>query len=331
VTLVSVIVPVHNRRTLIGATLRSVLAQTYPTVELLVIDDGSDDGTADEVASIFGTTLRLIRLPTNHGRSAARNVGWAEARGDLVAFLDSDDLWAPDKLARQVPCFTDPGVALVMCRIGVVDAAGLPLAAESAEIARACDAADGRGYDYGGVTETWCRMYTSTVVVRRRLLEASGGFDARLANFEDWDLFWRITRQGRVVALPDALVQYRRHRGNTPMRWVQDAEPWLYVMRKHLAALDASDDAPVLRRARHNLLLNLSLGEYWRGDRRASRRWMWRALRENLRPLGRAGHPVWSAPLFSAFFPARVSDWLVRVLGVDAYRVDRAPFDEASS
>jgi GT2 family glycosyltransferase len=330
-TLVSVIVPVHNRRALIGATLRSVLAQTYPNVEILVVDDGSDDGTSDEVASTFGNAVRLIRLDANQGRSTARNVGWAEARGELVAFLDSDDLWLADKLTRQVPCFANTEVALVHCRIGVVDADGRPMADASAELARAFDDADARGYAYGGVTETWCRIYTSTVVVRRELLQATGGFDERLAQFEDWDLFWRIARQGRVVALPDTLVQYRRHAGNTPMRWAQDAEPWLYVMHKHLAALHSSDTAATLRRARHNLLLNLALGEYWRGDRRASRRWMLRALRADPRPLYRPVHPVWSAPLFSAFLPSVASDFLVRVCGVDAYDVDRAPSDQPAA
>ncbi len=330
-TLVSVIVPVHNRRSLIGAALRSVLAQTYRDVELLVVDDGSTDGTADEVASSFGESVRLIRLGENRGRSAARNIGWAEARGGLVAFLDSDDLWAPEKLARQVPCFASSDVALVHCRIGVVDADGRPIADESAELARAFDDADARGYEYGGVTETWCRIYTSTVVVRRALLQATGGFDEQLAHFEDWDLFWRIARQGRVVALKETLVQYRRHAGNTPMRWAQEAEPWLYVMRKHLAALEPSDTAPTLRRARHNLLLNLALGEYWRGDRRASRQWMLRALRADPRPLYRPVHPVWSAPLFSALLPAVAADLLVRVLGVDAYRVDRVPSDQPAA
>jgi glycosyltransferase involved in cell wall biosynthesis len=330
-TLVSVIVPVHNRRALIGATLRSVLAQTYPHVELLVIDDGSDDGTADEVESSFGTAVKLIRLSENQGRSAARNIGWAEARGGLVAFLDSDDLWAEDKLARQVPHFARADVALVHTRIAVVDADGRPLHHASAELARAFDAADARGYGYDGVTETWCRIHTSTVVVRRGLLQVTGGFDERLAQFEDWDLFWRIARQGTVVAIPETLVRYRRHPGNTPMRWALDAEPWLYVMRKHLAALPASDAAPTDRRARHNLLLNVALGEYWRGDRRASRRWMLRALRADPRPLYRPVHPVWSAPLFSAFLPAVAADFLVRVLGVDAYRVDRVSSDQPAA
>lgn len=330
-TLVSVIVPVYNRRALIGATLRSVMAQTYPDVEVLVVDDGSDDGTADEVTSSFGDAVRLIRLGANQGRSAARNIGWAEARGDLVAFLDSDDLWSADKLARQVPSFEHGDVSLVHCRMSVIDVDGRPLVTESAQLAKAFDDADARGYEYGGVTETWCRLYTPTVVVRRRLLQTTGGFDERLAQFEDWDLYWRIAREGRVVAVPEVLVQCRRHAGNTPLRWTQDAEPWLYVMHKHLAALHSSDTAPGVQRARHNLLLNLALGEYWRGDRRASRQWMLRALRVDPRPLYRPVHPVWSAPLFSAFLPAVAADFLVRLLGVDAYRVDRAPSDHPAA
>ena len=154
------------------------------------------------------------------------------------------------------------------------------------------------------------------------LLETTGGFDPSLSQFADWDLFWRASRQGRVVTLRDTLVHYRVHRGNTPMRWAVDAAPWLHVMQKHLAALPAT---PSLRRARHNLLINLSLGEYWRGNRTASRAWMRQALKISLRPLGHPTHPVWSAPLLHAFLPAFAADQLIHLLGVDAYQTDRVP------
>ncbi|CAN5567198.1 hypothetical protein BH09GEM1_BH09GEM1_37850 [soil metagenome] len=284
-TLVTVVIPVHNRRALIKATVSSALAQTWPDVEVLVVDDGSTDGTADVVEDAFGDRVRLVRLPANEGRSAARNVGWAQARGSLVAFLDSDDLWSPEKLARQIPHCDDAAVAIVHCHVSKIDEAGNALDGESAELARAFAIADARGYDYGGITETWCRMYTSAVVVRREALGTSGGFDTRLANFEDWDLLWRIAREGRVVTVRESLVQHRVHPGNTPTVWAENAIPWRYVCEKHLSAMPRRSDDPVLKRARHNLLLNISLGEYWRRHRWASRWWMWRALLVSLRPL----------------------------------------------
>lgn len=321
-TLVSVVIPLYNRRALIGDTVESALAQTHPDVEVLVVDDGSTDGSADEVERHFGDRVRVVRLARNQGRSTARNIGWALSRGSLVAFLDSDDLWAPEKLARQVPYFIDADVAIVHCRVDKVDALGAPHREQSAELARAFAAAEARGYDYGGITETWCRMYTSAVVVRADALRTSGGFDPRISNFEDWDVLWRIASQGRVVTLPDVLVHHRSHPGNTVARWVHDAEPWLHVCRKHLAELPSRRDTPAIRRARHNLLLNMSLGEFWRGRRWASRWWMWRALLADLRPLHNPGYSVWGAPLLHAFLPRVLADRLVRAWGVDPYRND---------
>ncbi len=318
-TLVSVVIPVYNRRSLIAATVASALAQTRPGVEVIVVDDGSTDDSADVVEETFGGLVRVVRLAVNRGRSAARNEGVAVARGALVAFLDSDDLWSPDKLARQVPHFEDPSVVLVHCHVSKVDAEGRALEAESRELARAFAFADARGYDYGGITETWCRMYTSAVVVRRDAFEASGGFDPRLSNFEDWDILWRIARTGRVMTVREPLVRHRVHPGNTPTNWIENAEPWLYVCRKHLAELPAASRDPVLRRARHNLLLNLSLGEYWRRHRWASRWWMWRALGVELRPLRNPGYFTWSAPLLHAFLPRFIADRLVRAWKVDPY------------
>ena len=317
-TLVSVVIPVHNRRGFVLDTVRSVLAQTWPHLEVIVVDDGSTDGSADLLEETFGDRIRVIRLPTNQGRSTARNTGWALARGELVAFLDSDDLWAPDKLARQVPCFADPAVALVHTWVAKIDANGAPLEADSAALAREFALAAARGSDYAGLTETWCRMYTSAVLVRREALRTSGGFDPRISNFEDWDVLWRIARSGRVIAIEEPLVMHRTHPGNTVTRWVAVAEPWLHVCRKHLAELPRSGD-PRTRRARHNLLLNLSLGEYWRRNRWPSRRWMWRALLADPRPLRNPGYYMWGAPLLHAFLPRPVADALVKRWGVDPY------------
>lgn len=317
---VSVVIPVYNRRAFIEQAVVSVLAQTYPDVEVIVVDDGSTDGSADVVEQVFGDRVRVVRLASNEGRSNARNTGWALARGSLVAFLDSDDLWAPDKLARQVPYFDDSAVAIVHCRVARVNASGEHLAKESAELAREFLSAERRGYDYGGITQTWCRMYTSASVVRRDALHTSGGFDASLSNFEDYDVLWRIAREGRVVIVPEVLVWHRKHAGNTMPLWKTDAEPWLYVNHKHLAALPAAwrRDAS-LSRARHNLMLNVSLGEYWRGHRWASRWWMWRALLLDLEPLRQPVYYVWGAPLLHAFLPGFLATFLLRQSGVDRY------------
>lgn len=318
-TLVSVVIPLFNRRRYIVGTIESVLAQRHRDVEVLVVDDGSTDGSADLVASTFGERVRLVRLPQNVGRSAARNLGWEMARGELVAFLDSDDLWLPDKLSRQVDHFRDPSVVLVHCWVGKIDAEGKPLERDAELLAQEFARALERGYDYGGITETWSRLYTSAAVVRREALQVSGGFDPRLSNFEDWDVLWRIAKGGRVVTVPEPLVLHRTHPGNTTASWAEAAEPWLEVMRKHLRELQPTESGPAARRARHNLYLNMSLGEYWRRRHWASRWWMWRALLVDPRPLRNPGYYMWGAPLLNAFLPAFVADAFAERWHVDRY------------
>jgi len=98
--LVSVIIPAYNATAFLGETLDSVLAQTYPNLEIIVVDDGSTDDTPDLLGS-YGDRIRVLRQ-ANSGQATARNHGAREAHGELLAFLDSDDLWDPDKIARQV-------------------------------------------------------------------------------------------------------------------------------------------------------------------------------------------------------------------------------------
>ena len=319
-SLVSVVVPVYNRRALIEETLRSALAQQWPSVEVIVVDDGSTDGSADHVERVFGDRVRLIRLEQNVGRSAARNAGCAAARGEFIAFLDSDDLWDPGKLAQQMPAFADPAVMLVHCRVRQIDASGRVDARETETIARAFEAAEARGYDYGGITATWCRMYTPAVVVRRTALERSGGFDPALSRFEDWDLFWRIARDGKVVTVPEVLVSVRVHEGNVEPRWAVLAEPFARVAEKHLAEIAVLSHAPTLRRAEHNLRMNRALAALWRGDRTAARDGLRRALRVEGAPSVRPWHPTWGALLLHAALPPRVADTIASLLDVDRYR-----------
>ena len=319
-TLVSVVVPVYNRRDLIEDTLRSALAQQWPSMEIVVVDDGSSDGSADHVERVFGDRVRLIRLEQNVGRSAARNAGSAAARGEFIAFLDSDDLWDPAKLAKQMPAFADPDVMLVHCRVRQIDGSGRVAARATETIARAFEAAEARGYDYGGISATWSRMYTPAVVVRRTAFERAGGFDPALSRFEDWDLFWRIARDGKVVTVPDVLVSVRVHEGNVEPRWAALAEPFAHVAEKHLAEIATLPPTPTLRRAEYNLQMNLALAALWRGDRLAARAGLHRAQRVEGAPSVRPWHPTWGALLLHAALPARLADSFASLLGVDRYR-----------
>jgi glycosyltransferase involved in cell wall biosynthesis len=316
---VSVVIPSFNRRPWIAATVQSVLAQTYGDVEVIVVDDGSTDDTTDILTRDFGDRIRVVRLPVNHGRSAARNLGWTLARGEFVAFLDSDDLWLPSKLSRQMPFFDRPEVVLVHCVVGKTDQSGERLEEESIAMEREFERAIRRGYGYSGITRTWCRMYTSAVVVRRESLRQTGGFDPRLSNFEDWDVLWRLALAGEVATAPETLVLHRSHPGNTPTIWAQAAVPWLSVNRKHLSETAGAPKGSEARRARGNLFMNMALGEYWRRNLGASRGWMWRALMADPQILKATDSWVWRAPLLNALMPHPLADRLAARVGGDRY------------
>src|SRR5262249_37649013 len=114
---VSVVMPTHDRADTVARAVQSVLVQTFQDLELIVVDDGSTDNTSAVLAALADPRLRVLRLDDNCGVSHARNIGVGAARGELLAFLDSDDEWLPEKLAAQVACHdatTSP--SLVYCR-----------------------------------------------------------------------------------------------------------------------------------------------------------------------------------------------------------------------
>ena len=220
---VSVIIPVHNRADLIGATLQSVLAQTRLPEEVFVIDDGSTDATAEVVAKFTQKSggggisggIRLVRQE-NAGPSAARNHGLSLARGEYIAFLDADDLWLPRKLERQIAVLeAQPEVAGVYCRMfkfcATLDDLGRPepqnMIAPPAGVA---------GVEH--ILRTMC-IQSSTAVVRSSVIrgahtgEFRGGlsFDEKLRAAEDAIFFAEIALRGPWRMVDEALVAYRVH------------------------------------------------------------------------------------------------------------------------
>ncbi len=206
---VSVVVPTHNRADLIGEALRSILDQTFSDFEILVIDNGSTDRTADVMAALGDTRIRY-HWQENSGLPAdSRNVGIRMARGTYVAFLDSDDLWLPDKLERQVRAFRErPALGLVCMNariIGDHPRAGEPLLRVVPP--------SGRVF----VPLLWENtILTLTVMVPRRVLEVVGLFDLdpAIRRSEDYDLWLRIAHDFEVEYLPEVGGLYRFHGGN---------------------------------------------------------------------------------------------------------------------
>jgi glycosyltransferase involved in cell wall biosynthesis len=196
---VSAVIPTYNRGSVIGRAVASVRAQTYPDVEIIVVDDGSTDDTLSRLEEMSDPSLRVLRTPVNAGASAARNLGIAEARGELIAFLDADDEWLPDKTERQVARFAEApeGVGVVYCGIREVSPDWPPI-----------DRVPRHRGDLYETLRVVNVLRTSGVMVRRPVFEAVGGFDTALPARHDWDLWLRIARHYAVEFVPDIAVRY---------------------------------------------------------------------------------------------------------------------------
>jgi glycosyltransferase involved in cell wall biosynthesis len=205
-----VVIPCYNSLRWLPQTLDAVRGQSFGDLEVVLVDDGGDDDLAGWAAGLGDERVRVVRQD-NAGVSAARNRGVAEARGELVAFCDSDDVWVPDALARMVARYDDdPAVGLVYGWYDVVDAEGRPT---------------GRVEAFTDEGEVWERFVTanpvgmSATLVPRRVFEELGGFEENRDRFpvdvEDWEMWIRIAARHRVAVVPEVLYHYRRHDSNS--------------------------------------------------------------------------------------------------------------------
>lgn len=205
--MISVVIPVHNREQLIARAIESVVAQSLAAGEIIVVDDASTDRTAEVVAGIGKrvSTVTLVCLKENVGAAKARNIGIENAKGDLIAFLDSDDVWYPEKLSKQIIAFEeDNDVVAVFC--GLV--ADNPDTGRRICIMPKAEVSVEDLYHYNILTTMSCAM------VRRSVLSDIGGFDELLPPCEDWDLFIRLAEVGRLSVVQEALVEQPAHEGS---------------------------------------------------------------------------------------------------------------------
>lgn len=197
---VSVVIAARNAEAFIGSAIASVLGQTRAAAEIIVVDDGSTDGTA-AAAARFGPRVTLVQHQAA-GVSRSRNAAVARAEGDWVAFLDADDEWLPGKLEQQARLMLD-GVGFVHCdRLNVGEVDGLPERQSAIQPLV-------QGDIFATLLVTGNTITTSAVAIRRSLFLQLGGFDERLTHAEDWDLWLRAAAVSEVRAAPDALVRYR--------------------------------------------------------------------------------------------------------------------------
>jgi glycosyltransferase involved in cell wall biosynthesis len=207
---VSAILPVYNGEKYLPGTLDSLLAQTYPALEVIAVDDGSADGSPailERYRARFGGRLEVLRIP-NSGVSTARNTGVERARGHYVAFIDQDDLWEPEKVAQQVEALGRSRLRISFTNSATIDAEG------RLRVPRLGRFPKGDSVDWFEQVLFDPIVAISSVMMERDLFREAGGFSPVLRLSEDYDLLLKVLGEERPVVLDDPLLLYREHRGS---------------------------------------------------------------------------------------------------------------------
>lgn len=216
---ISVVIPVHDGERYLAAAIASVLAQTCPPTEIIVVDDGSTDDSG-VIARAYGDPVRLVRQ-SNRGPAAARNAGIQQATGDILAFLDADDLWVPDKLTRQVEMLcSDPAYEAVSGHIENFLSPDLD-ATQCQSLAQAAQ--------QGG------NIHVGALLIWRTAFVRVGYFDEqwRQSEFVDW---WGRAQQARIryAILPALVLRRRLHMHNLTRRERTSRHEYVSMLRQHL-------------------------------------------------------------------------------------------------
>jgi glycosyltransferase involved in cell wall biosynthesis len=206
--LVSVVIPTYNRAGIISQTLDNLLEQSYPNFEIIVVDDGSTDETAAKLHE-YGARIRVFRQ-ANAGPAVARNKGVELARGEIIAFQDSDDLWKPTKLERQVSLLTKYGksVPCCLCNAAMTDSEGRHWTSFDDSLIHPRHR-EGLWLNVLEVLATRFVLFNQTAAIWRSAFEKVGGFPKDLKYMEDYDLPLRLAMEGPWALIEEPLVIYR--------------------------------------------------------------------------------------------------------------------------
>ena len=285
---VSVVIPTWNRRGLVSRAIDSVLAQDCAVEEIIVVDDGSTDGTGDALQARYGDRIRYYWQP-NAGVSAARNTGLAMSRGRYLALLDSDDLWMPDKTRLQADWLdAHPSYGMVVCDVARVDRHGRDIDVLHRRRIQPEDGWASRWIMHDPV------LVPASVMLRREVVDDVGGFDETLATAEDLEFHLRVARRWRIGVVARPLVRAMRgHDGLSAL--ASSYDDYVAVVERSLEKLRGQVDEPERLRAlagvyasnARGVLLEGRWKDAWRLALRA-----WRTsddLRVRRRVLGLAG------------------------------------------
>ena len=243
---ISVVIPAYNREHTVLTAIHSVLSQTLPPTEVIVVDDGSSDGTAAAVESMGHPSVHLIRQ-ANGGISAARNTGIRAAQSEWVAFQDSDDEWLSTKLERQFAAHAADPAAPGSFYCGMVIAGALNETDGSAARRHIAYHPDpGVTAVSGSLVPTLLRtnpISTQTLVARRELLHKAGLFDTDMKSLVDWDIAIRLARLGPIGFLDEPLVIQRFTPNSITRDMAKRVDSWIHMLGKYADLYAADPDA----------------------------------------------------------------------------------------
>lgn len=259
--LVSVVIPSYNHERYLASAIDSVLAQDYPRVELIVIDDGSTDGSA-EVLKRYGARFHW-EIQKNQGQVATMNRAWTRSRGEILGYLSADDILMPQAVGAAVQCLRDnPDAVLAYCDFDLIDPAGA--AVRSVRTPE---------FDYRAmVTEMVCAPGPGAFF-RRSAFDKIGGWNTELRQNLDYEYWLRLALHGRFVRIPKVLAAYRVHPGSQSFAAASNIRPWEPVQIMQ-AYFDSPLVPPNLRGARNQALsiaylnaarLHVRMGNYGEG------------------------------------------------------------------
>ncbi len=197
---VSIVIAAYNAERFLRETVESVLCQSYPEKELVIVDDGSTDGTQEVIAELARRTSLISIRQENKGIAGGRNTGLRACTGDYIAMLDHDDLWEPDKLEKQVRFLNETGADMVFSNFFIARADGRKIKYPPKKRA-GIDVLDGLLHEN--------MIYTSTVLFRKGVLDKAGLLDEQFTYCEDWDWWLRMARKVKIGYLPEYVATRR--------------------------------------------------------------------------------------------------------------------------
>ena len=268
--MISVIIPTYNRERTLLRAVNSVLGQTYGNIELIVVDDGSKDGTADSLKEISDPRLRLVRTESNMGACAARNLGIAMAQGEWVAFQDSDDFWYPEKLEKQLAALVSHHADIVFCAMRLTRPDGKTGSAVPDPSLPSGE------YLYEKLLE---RSIASTqVILGRRECFLCEPFDDQMPRMQDWDLVLRLSKKYRIYFLNEVLADAFLQPDSLTMRTGKGLSAYRRIYEKNKAAIEGDPKIKAQHIALEGHLITLAgknpAAFYWRN---LSIRYGWKA------------------------------------------------------